>query len=179
MRTARKWIEWFTARRRGVRIKPIRVGIDVDGVIAATGWTRAPWEELDGWERLRLLDAEGLARAVHKTETNAWETYAVTARPSGHGRTVQQQTRRWLEGHGAGALSVVVEPGHRPSVVQALLLDWLIDDTLDNCIATGLETEARVIWVSTKPTEGDLRKARHAGCEHAESLNDAVSIIDL
>lgn len=177
MGIAREWLERFNEWSWPVTIEPIRVGIDIDGVIAATGRRSPPWESMDRWEKCRLLDAEGLARAMHKTETNTWETYAVTAGPAGRGRTMQQQTRRWLERHGAGALSVVVEPGNRAAVVRALMLDWLIDDTLRQLHCDGAGTDARVIWVAADPTDEDLRKAGHARCEHAESLDHAVSII--
>ena len=114
-------------------IEPVRVGVDIDGVMAPTGWKTPPWHVHNGWERQPVLDAEGLAELAHRARSDAWEVYAITARPTGPGSTTQQQTRRWLERHDAGELSVVIDRGKRRKIVRALDLDWLVDDTLSNC----------------------------------------------
>ena len=106
---------WLLRQRKRLmqpRAQPVlRVGIDIDGVIAKTGWNELPWTIANGWEAVDILDAEGLETAVSRVRENRWEGYAITARPTGPGRSVQQQTRRWLERHGASELSVVVDPG--------------------------------------------------------------------
>ena len=107
-----------------------------------------------------------------------WEAYAITARPAGPGRSVQQQTQRWLQRHGAGELSVVLDPGNRAAVASALALDWLVDDYLESCSATALETDARAIWIAPRPTPDALRQAEASGCAHAFGLAEAVALIE-
>ena len=116
-------------------IEPVRVGVDIDGVMASKDWASPPWHARNGWERRPVLDAEGHAELAHRARSDVWEVYAITARPPGPGSTTRQQTRRWLERHDAVELSVVVECGRRRDLVRVLNLDWLVDDTLDNCIA--------------------------------------------
>ena len=172
--TRRLRAAWSEPRQIGA----LRMGIDIDGVLASTGWKTPPWELENGWEDARLLDAEGLRHAVHMTEAGAWETYAITARPTGPGRTVQAQTRRWLERHGAGMLSVIVEPGNRAVIARALDLDWLVDDNFDNCTTTALETDTRVVWVDPTADAAQQRDAQLAGCLWAENLADALDLIE-
>ena len=173
---------WLLRQRKRLmqpRAQPVlRVGIDIDGVIAKTGWNELPWTIANGWEAVDILDAEGLETAVSRVRENRWEGYAITARPTGPGRSVQQQTRRWLERHGASELSVVVDPGNRAGVAGALALDWLVDDGLEQCCCTALETPSRAIWIHPEPTAEGLRQARAAGCEHATALTAAVHLID-
>ena len=159
-------------------IEPVRVGVDIDGVMAPTDWKTPPWHVCNGWERQPVLDAEGLAELAHRARSDTWEVYAITARPTGPGSTTQQQTRRWLERHDAGELSVVVDRGRRREIVRALDLDWLVDDTLSNCCTAQLETGARAIWIEPNPDPQERVEAEFAGCVIAASLEEAVAVID-
>ena len=123
-------------QRLGNRV--LRVGIDVDGVMADATWNTPPWEVANGWEKVPALDPEGIGEAASRVRENAWEAYAITARPSARGRSVQQQTRRWLQRHEAAELSVVIDPGNRAAIARALALDWLIDDHLEQCLCAAM-----------------------------------------
>ena len=164
--------------RASPHTRPLRVGLDIDGVIASTAWGRPPWTVPNGWGRSLLLDADALAAVVAHVDAARWEAYAITARPAGPGRSVQQQTQRWLHGHGAGALSVVLDPGNRAAIASALALDWLVDDYLESCTATALETGARAVWIAPRPAADALRQAEASGCLHASGLADAVGLIE-
>ena len=159
-------------------IEPVRVGVAIDGVMAPTDWKTPPWHVRNGWERQLVLDAEGLAELAHRARSDAWEVYAITARPTGPGSTTQQQTRRWLERHDAGELSVVVDRGRRREIVRALDLDWLVDDTLANCCTAQLETAATGIWITQNPERHERIEAEASGCVIAASLEEAVAVID-
>ena len=159
-------------------VEPVRVGVDIDGVMAPKNWTTPPWHVRNGWERRPVLDAEGLAELGHRARSDTWEVYAITARPTGPGSTTQQQTRRWLERHGAPELSVVIECGIRRDLVHALNLDWLVDDRLDHCVAAQLETSATGIWIEPHPAGEERAAAEAAGCVIAASLEEAVAVID-
>ena len=158
--------------------RPLRVGLDIDGVIASTAWERPPWTVPNGWEMSPLLDPDALAAVVAHVDAARWETYAITARPAGPGRSVQQQTQRWLHRHGAGALSVVLDPGNRAAIASALALDWLVDDYVESCTATALETSARAVWIARRPAVDSLRQAEASGCLYASGLADAVALIE-
>ena len=178
--TVSYWTMRMTAQlpTRRIRGAVLRVGIDIDGVIASDAWERPPWTIVNGWEQSEVLDAEGLATAVERTRSGAWETYAITARPAGPGRTVQRQTQRWLQEHDAGELSVIVDPGNRARIARALALDWLIDDHLEHCCCTALETDAQAVWIHPHPDAEPLRQARANGCHHATMLSGALTRID-
>lgn len=45
-------------QRRARKVQ--RVGIDIDGVIAKRGWNQLPWNVVDGWEAVEMLNTEGL-----------------------------------------------------------------------------------------------------------------------
>ena len=130
-------------------------------------WRTPPWHERNGWERQPLIDAEGLAELSHRARSNAWEVYAITARPTGPGSTTQQQTRRWLQRHDATELSVVIDRGRRVEIARALELDWLIDDTLEHCTAAQLETSTRSIWIGPEPEREERAEAAFTGCKRS------------
>ena len=174
----RAYQAWRARTRTVSVIEPVRVGVDIDGVIAARDWTTPPWQMRNGWERRPVLDAEGLAELAHRARSDAWEVYAITARPTSPGSTTQQQTRRWLARHDAAELSVIVECGGRRDIVRALDLDWLVDDTLENCCTAQLETNARGIWIEPRPTRDGRVTAEAAGCVTAASLEEAIAVID-
>ena len=113
-----------------------------------------------------------------RTHTHKWEVYAITSRPASPGRTVQHQTRRWLTKHDAYELSPVMNPdGRRARIAAALELDWLIDDTLDNCRTTALETDTRAIWIaSPEEEEADIRTVPNLSVR--ENLSKAIELID-
>ena len=174
--------DWLARLAFGFRAsphtRPLRVGLDIDGVIASTAWVRPPWTVVNGWEASSVADADALAAVVAHVDAARWEAYAITARPAGPGRSVQQQTQRWLHRHGAGALSVVLDPGNRAAIASALALDWLVDDYLESCTATALETGARAVWIAPRPAADALRQAEASGCLHASGLADAVALIE-
>lgn len=177
--TAGKWFRrWRNDLMQRLENRTLRVGIDVDGVMADARWKRPPWDATNGWEQLPLLDGQGLARAVDHVRRNRWEAYAITARPAARGRSVQQQTRRWLAAHDALELSVVIDPGNRAAIARALALDWVIDDTLEQCCHTTLETPARAIWIAPEPSTEQLRETEFAGCDQAANLSAAIDIIE-
>ena len=159
-------------------IEPLRVGVDIDGVIASRGWKQPPWTMQNGWEQRPVLDAEGLAELAHRARSDAWEVYAITARPTSPGSTTQQQTRRWFERHDACELSVIVDRGKRVEIARGLELDWFVDDTLEQCCAVQLETSAVAIWIAATPSREGRVAAESAGCVIAASLEEAIAAID-
>ena len=177
---------WLERVRRATRrapfhvsvIEPFRVGVDIDGVIASRGWKQPPWTMQNGWEQRPVLDAEGLAELAHRARSDAWEVYAITARPTSPGSTTQQQTRRWFERHDACELSVIVDRGKRVEIARGLELDWFVDDTLEQCCAVQLETSAVAIWIAATPSLEDRVAAESAGCVIAASLEEAIAVID-
>ena len=126
-----------------------------------------------GWEQRPVLDAEGLAELAHRARSDAWEVYAITARPTSPGSTTQQQTRRRFEQHDACELSVIVDRRKRVEIARGLELDWFVDDTLEQCCAVQLETSAVAIWIAATPrleghvaTESRLCNLGLAGGSH-------------
>src|SRR5439155_24554013 len=76
-----------------------------------------------------------------------WETIFLTKRPASAGATSQVQTQRWLESKGFRLPSVYVVQGSRGRIAAALALDFVIDDTPENCLDVVVDSRARAILV--------------------------------
>ena len=156
----------------------MRVGIDIDGVLANLAGVTPPapagplpanfWQSLDEIEPGMVRQLADIAAAER------WDVFFLTRRPEMSGASAQVQTERWLERHGFPRPCVHIVRGSRGKVVHALGLDLLIDDTLDNCIDTALESKAASILIWHGDQTHVRRSLRGLDVDIAESLGDAV-----
>ena len=142
----------------------LRLGIDVDGVVAdfRSAFRGLAERELgraadDVEAELSKADVERLWRAVanipnwwldvpaHEPDQitrlyaearrRRWEVFFLTSRPPSAGDSVQLQTQVWLEKQGFYLPSVLTIPaGARGELARSLRLDLAIDDRMVNCI---------------------------------------------
>lgn len=156
----------------------MRVGIDIDGVLADMDGaaSNAPAGKLpvDFWENLAELEPGMVKQLAATAAAEQWQLFFLTRRPETGGDPAQIQTERWLERHGFARPCVHIVRGSRGKLVHALGLDLLIDDTLDNCLDAALESKAAsiLIW-SGDPTHA-RRSLRGMNVDLAASLGDVL-----
>lgn len=156
----------------------MRVGIDIDGVLADMDGAVSPGPAgqipADFWESLDEIEP-GMVRQLAQIATaESWEVFFLTRRPETKGAPAQVQTERWLERHGFPRPCVHIARGSRGKLVHALGLDLLIDDTLDNCLDVALESKAASILIWKGDATHARRSLRGMNVDIAESLGDSL-----
>ena len=132
----------------------------------------------DFWNTLKPIDASAVRRIHALMLQHGWEVFFITQRPNTDGRTVQRQTQQWLVAQGFDWPSVLVLGGSRGAAAGALRLDYLVDDTLMNCVAVRSESIARTILIVRDGDEPMVASARKAGIGTVTSVAEALDILE-
>jgi hypothetical protein len=141
------------------------------------------WREIeatpDFWMSLEPLDPEALPRLERLALQHRWEVFFVTHRPATAGDTVQRQSQRWLQRHGFELPSVLVLRGSRGALAASLHLDYLVDDTVQNCVDVVSDSRARVVLVLPRDRDGNkTRNARRLGMLVVPGISGALDILE-
>lgn len=140
------------------------------------------WQEVsstpDFWTTLPPLDASAVARIHELAGRYAWEVFFVTQRPATAGETVQRQTQRWLVHHGFELPTVLVLRGSRGKVAEALHLDFLVDDSLRNCVDILSESQTQPLLVTREEHTTTIQDARHLGIRVVHSVSEALLYLE-
>lgn len=161
----------------------LRLGIDVDGVVAdfRSAFRAVAERELgiapeDIDKELSKPDVERLWRNVSaasnwwldvpayepgqierlyaQVRRARWEVFFMTSRPPSAGDSVQLQTQVWLERYGFYLPSVLTTPsGARGELARALRLDLALDDRLVNCLEVISASNAKAVMILRPPAE--------------------------
>ena len=99
------------------------------------------------WESLEEIEPGSVARLAALVLERRWEIIFLTRRPPTAGETAQRQSQRWLEAHGFRLPSVYVVTASRGLIAAALTLDFVVDDTPQNCVDVAADSKARSIAV--------------------------------
>src|SRR5262245_39779788 len=129
-----------SGRSRGAAIGMLRLGMDVDGVLAdfrssfrvlatselgprgsgadESGLSKEDVDRLwkavgrraNWWMTLGAYESEQITRLYDLTRQRRWEVFFMTSRPPSGGDTVQTQTQVWLERHGFYLPTVLTAP---------------------------------------------------------------------
>jgi len=99
------------------------------------------------WETLEETETGIVARLASIVAERRWEPIFLTKRPETAGATPQIQTQRWLVRNGFPLPSVYVVSGSRGLMAAALGLDFVVDDTPENCVDVAADSKARTIAV--------------------------------
>lgn len=150
-------------RRRGPRHR--------DGV-----W-RAIEDTPDFWTTLKPLEPGAIARLYALTIELRWEVFFITQRPATAGATVQLQTQRWLIEHGFLTPSVIPLSGARGKCAAALHLDYLIDDTPQNCVDVLSESSTRSILLVDADDAIADSSARRLGIGTARDVHEVLDLL--
>lgn len=132
----------------------------------------------DFWNTLKPIDASAVRRIHALMLQHAWEVFFITQRPTTDGQTVQRQTQQWLVAQGFDWPSVLVLGGSRGAAAVALRLDYLVDDTLMNCVDVLSQSIARPILIVPDGDEPLAASARKAGIGTVQSVGEALDILE-
>jgi hypothetical protein len=167
----------------------LRLGIDVDGVIAdfrsafralaERELGRLPadaeaelsrqevdklWEVVAGtsnwWLSVPAYEPDQLARLYDRARLSRWEVFFLTSRPPSAGDSVQLQTQVWLEQYGFYLPAVLTTPaGARGELARALRLDLALDDRMVNCLEIISASNAKAVLIARGLDEPRIREA--------------------
>ena len=170
----------------------LRVGIDIDGVVAdfRSAFRRLAEGELgiaaeDAESDLRKADIDRLWRAVadkpnwwldvppyepdqivrlySRVRQSRWEVFFMTSRPPSAGDSVQLQTQVWLERNGFFLPSVLTTPaGARGELARSLRLDIALDDRILNCLEIISASNSKAVMVLRNPSDPNARESAEA-----------------
>ena len=115
-----------------------RTSNDVHRTRRGTSHRDRVWQAIEEtpnfWTTLKPLENGRRQRLYQLTCEHNWEVFFITQRPATAGATVQWQTHKWLIEQGFSTPSVIPLSGGRGKCAAALHLDYLIDDTPQNCV---------------------------------------------
>ena len=170
----------------------LRLGIDVDGVVAdfrsafralaerelglpasgvETELSKADvdrlWRVVAGttnwWLDVPAHEPDQIKRLYAQARTARWEVFFMTSRPPSAGDSVQLQTQVWLERHGYLLPSVLTTPsGARGEVARSLRLDLALDDRMVNCLEIISASNSKALMILRPPAEPTAREAAEA-----------------
>jgi hypothetical protein len=130
------------------------------------------------WSTLRPIDPEAVRRIHEMTLRHRWEVFFVTQRPMTDGDTVQRQTQAWLVEQGFDLPSVLVLAGSRGAAAATLRLDYLVDDSAQNCLDVIADSSARPILIVPDDDESTVLSARNLGVGTARSIAECLDILE-
>ena len=155
----------------------LRLGIDVDGVVAdfrnafralaerelgiSAGDVEADLSKPDvdrlwrsvaattnWWLDVPVYEPDQIARLYSQSRRSRWEIFFMTSRPPSAGDSVQLQTQVWLEKHGFLLPSVLTVPaGARGELARSLRLDLALDDRIVNCLEIISASNSKALMV--------------------------------
>ena len=138
---------------------------------------RAIEETPNFWTTLKPIEPGAVNRLHQLTGEHNWEVFFITQRPATAGATVQRQTQRWLIQHGFSMPSVIPLSGARGKCAAALQLDYLVDDTPQNCLDVLSDSSTRAILIVDARDPLAASSARRLGVGTARSVNEALDLL--
>ena len=170
----------------------LRLGIDVDGVVAdfrsafralaerelalarddveaelskpdVERLWRAVAATTNWWLDIPAYEPDQIARLYDEVRRSRWEVFFMTSRPPSAGDSVQLQTQVWLERHGYYLPSVLTTPaGSRGELARSLRLDLALDDRMVNCLEIISASNSKALMLLRAPTDSPVREAAEA-----------------
>jgi phosphoglycolate phosphatase-like HAD superfamily hydrolase len=187
------------ARERARAVQEDLAGLDdyesenIPIVVNSVGSRRAPvgesrrrrdvvWQTIQAtsnfWVTLRPIDPAAVSRIHQMMLSHGWEVFFITQRPKTDGETVQRQTQRWLVVQGFDLPSVLVLAGSRGAAAGALRLDYLVDDSAQNCLDVLADSRARPLLIVPDEDGPTIASARKLGIGTARSIGDCLDILE-
>jgi hypothetical protein len=142
---------------------------------------RRLWDQVEGidnfWETLEEIEPGSLTRLARLATERQWEIIFLTRRPATAGATAQLQSQRWLEARGYPLPSVFVVQGSRGQIAAALALDFVIDDTPENCLDVVVDSKARAILVWRADSQPPPATTTRLGVGVVKSVAECLTIL--
>ncbi len=129
------------------------------------------------WTLLKPIDADAIKRLNQLTLEHKWEVFFITQRPATAGGTVQWQTYKWLVEQGFEMPSVIPLSGGRGKAAAALRLDYLVDDTPQNCVDVLSDSSARAILLVDADDAIAASSARRLGIGTACDISEVLDLL--
>ena len=129
------------------------------------------------WTTLKPLEDGAVKRLYQLTDELNWEVFFITQRPATAGGTVQWQTHKWLVEQGFGTPSVIPLSGGRGKAAAALRLDYLIDDTPQNCVDVLSDSSTRAILLVDANDALAQTSARRLGIGVAYHVHEVLDLL--
>jgi 5'(3')-deoxyribonucleotidase len=129
------------------------------------------------WTTLKPLENGAVKRLYDLTGEHNWEVFFVTQRPATAGGTVQWQTHKWLVEQGFRTPSVIPLSGGRGKAASALRLDYLVDDTPQNCVDVLSDSSTRAILLVDEDDPLAESSARRIGIGVAHTVHEVLDLL--
>ncbi len=129
------------------------------------------------WTTLKPIDDCAVKRLYQLTGEHNWEIFFITQRPATAGGTVQWQTYKWLVEHGFLMPSVIPLSGGRGKAASALRLDYLVDDTPQNCVDVLSDSATRAILLVDADDPLAATSARRLGIGTAQNIQEVLDLL--
>jgi hypothetical protein len=131
----------------------------------------------DFWLSLPEIDDGIVADIAALALERRWEVVFLTTRPPVRGQTTQVQSQKWLQAHGFAMPSVFVVQRSRGLIAQALELEAVVDDRLENCVDVALESTAVPILIRPTSASASQKESRPIGVRVVASIREAVAML--
>lgn len=132
----------------------------------------------DFWLSLPEIDDGIVEHIAAVAARRRWDVLFITTRPRVRGQTTQLQTQKWLQTHGFPLPSVYVVQRSRGLIAQALELDAVVDDRLENCVDVALESKAVPILIRPSSVPTAAHESRPVGVRVVSSIREAVAVLE-
>lgn len=131
----------------------------------------------DFWTTLPEVESGIVRRIAEIALERRWEVLFITTRPSTGGETTQRQSQRWLDAHGFPLPSVYVLRRSRGKLADALHLDAVVDDRVENCMDVAMDSKAVpvLIWPGGRSAPP---VATRLGVRPVKSIAEAVTLLE-
>lgn len=131
----------------------------------------------DFWLSLPEIDDGIVAAIAALALERRWEVVFLTTRPRVRGQTTQIQSQKWLHARGFALPSVFVVQRSRGVIAEALELDAVVDDRLENCVDVALESKAVPILIRPSSAATPHNESRPIGVRVVGSIGEAVATL--
>jgi hypothetical protein len=129
------------------------------------------------WCGLPEMEPGIVSRIAQVAVQRRWEVIFLTTRPLVAGDTVQIQSQRWLDTHGFPYPSVFVVQRSRGKVADALELDAVVDDRVENCLDVAVDSQAKPILIWPGDQTGIPPGAKRLGVRVVTSIGEALELL--
>lgn len=129
------------------------------------------------WATLKPIEKGVVKRLYQLAGEHNWEVFFITQRPATAGATVQWQTHKWLVEQGFAMPSVIPLSGGRGKCAGALQLDYLVDDTPQNCVDVLSDSSTRAILLVDPDDPLAESSARRLGIGTAHNVHEVLDLL--
>jgi hypothetical protein len=126
---------------------------------------------------LKPIEESAIKRLYRLTGEHGWDVFFITQRPATEGGTVQWQTHKWLVEQGFLTPSVIPLSGGRGKAASALRLDYLVDDTPQNCVDVLADSNTRAILLVHSGDALAASSARRLGIGTAQDIHEVLDLL--